>query len=193
MPKPVTSGWPHLRRKARRGLDRFDAEMAHAGDDHAAFDAGLGLGARHAFAERVGVGLRRQPGLQRMVGRGEDLRIDGAVARQAGQIVVGEPRIVLFGAEQVGGEIIGGEEAGEIVPDEGAVLDEGRDVGAIFLRPAGSPARATPRLRYGSEVLLSEPYICPRCASPKRGPSSRACGRLDNSARYSDRLWSGRN
>ena len=45
------------RREARRLLDRFDAEMAHAGDDHAAFDAGLGLGARHAFAERVGIGL----------------------------------------------------------------------------------------------------------------------------------------
>ena len=49
--------------EARRRLDRFDAEMAHAGDDHAALDAGLGLGARHAFAERVGVGLRRQAGL----------------------------------------------------------------------------------------------------------------------------------
>ena len=88
--------------EARRLLDRFDADMAHAGDDHAALDAGLGLGARHAFAERVGVGLGRQAGLLGMVGRGEDLRIDGAVARQAGQIVVGEPGIVLFGAEQVG-------------------------------------------------------------------------------------------
>ena len=50
-------------REARRRLDRFDAEMAHARHDHAALDAGLGLGARHAFAERVGVGGRRQPGL----------------------------------------------------------------------------------------------------------------------------------
>ena len=85
--------------------------MAHAGDDHAALDAGLGLGARHAFAERVGVGLRRQAGLDGMVGRGEELGIDRAVAGQAGQIVLGQPRIVLLGAEQVGGEVVGGEEA----------------------------------------------------------------------------------
>ena len=51
------------RGKARRRLDRFDAEMADAGDDHAAFDAGLVAGAHHAFAKRVGVGLRRQAGL----------------------------------------------------------------------------------------------------------------------------------
>ena len=51
------------RREARRRLDRFDAEMAHAGDDHAAFDAGLGLGARHAFAERVGIGGGDSPAL----------------------------------------------------------------------------------------------------------------------------------
>ena len=49
-----------FRGEARRRLDRLDAEMAHAGHDHAALDAGLGPGARHAFAERVGVGLRRQ-------------------------------------------------------------------------------------------------------------------------------------
>ena len=42
-----------------------------------------------------------------MVGRGEDLGIDRAVAGKAGQVVVGEPRIVLFGAEQVGGEVVG--------------------------------------------------------------------------------------
>ena len=51
-------------REARRRLDRLDADMAHAGDDHAALDAGLGLGAQHAFAERVGIGLRRQAGLR---------------------------------------------------------------------------------------------------------------------------------
>ena len=46
-----------------------------------------------------------------MVGRDEDLGIDRAVARQAGEIVVGQPRIVFLRAEQVGGEVIGGEEA----------------------------------------------------------------------------------
>ena len=119
-------------REPRRLLDRFDADMAHARHDHAALDAGLGLGARHALAERVGVGLRRQARFGRMIRRGEDLGIDRPIAGEAGQIVVGEPRIVLLGAEKVGGEVVGGEKTGEIVPDEGAVLDVGRDVPAVF-------------------------------------------------------------
>lgn len=48
--------------------------------------------------------------------------------------MVSQPRIVFLGPEQVGGEIIGGEKRGEIVPDERAVLDIGRDVLAVFLR-----------------------------------------------------------
>jgi hypothetical protein len=120
--------------EARRGLNRFEADMPHAGYDHAAFDPGLGLGPRHAFAERVGIGLRRQTGLRRMVRRGEYLGIDRAVARQAGQVIFGEPRIIVLRAEQVGGEVVSLQETGEIMPDEGAVLDVGRDVLAVFLR-----------------------------------------------------------
>lgn len=61
------------RGKARCLLDGLDAGMAHAGDDHAALDAGLGLGAGHAFAERVSIGLGRQARLHGMIRRGEDL------------------------------------------------------------------------------------------------------------------------
>ena len=48
--------------EARRLLDRLDAEVPDADDDHAALDAGLGLGPRHAFAKRVRIDLGGQAG-----------------------------------------------------------------------------------------------------------------------------------
>src|SRR5690606_16680718 len=54
------------------------------------------------------------------------------VAGEAGEIVLGQPGVVLFRAEQVGGEVVGGEEGGEVVPDERAVADERLDGPAVF-------------------------------------------------------------
>ena len=118
--------------EARRLLDRLDADMAQADHDHAPLDAGSGAGAGDALAERVRIGLRRQAGARGVVGRDEDFRIDRAVAGERGQVVVGQQRIVLFGTEQPGGKVVGRQEGREIVPDKGAVANEGRGVCAVF-------------------------------------------------------------
>src|SRR4051794_11564698 len=52
--EPAYQRMPAAGREARRLFDRFDAGIAHAGDDHTTLDAGLGLGTHHAFAERLG-------------------------------------------------------------------------------------------------------------------------------------------
>src|SRR5690606_2247391 len=85
----------------------------------------------------------------------------------------GEKRVILLAAEQIRGEIVGRQEAGEIVPDERAVADEGRGVGAIFARltldqfGSGSPLDVAMQFRL-------EHHVPPPIDSACRGRSSRA-------------------
>ena len=46
----------------------------------------------------------------------------------------GQQDIILLGAEEIGGEVVGGKKRGEVMPHERPVADEGRGVLAIFPR-----------------------------------------------------------
>src|SRR5690606_11185438 len=111
--------------EARSGFHRFDAEMADAGDNHPAFYPGLVPRAANALAKRIRICERRETCRARVIRRYEDFGIEGAFPGKAGQIVLGQQRIVLFCPELVGRRVIGGEKTREIVPDESAVPDEG--------------------------------------------------------------------
>src|SRR5690606_29995069 len=94
-------------RDTRRSIDRFGPEMAYAGDDHSRFNAGVHPGAGNAYPESLGIGLGRQAGAHRVVGRDEELGIDSALNSNLRQIGFGEQRVVFGRAEEGRRLIIG--------------------------------------------------------------------------------------
>jgi hypothetical protein len=74
---------------------RLDAEVAHAGDEDAALDAGLLACVVDPARDAVDVLLVREAHEPRVVGRGGELHVDRALARASGEVLVGDVAVVL--------------------------------------------------------------------------------------------------
>jgi hypothetical protein len=70
--------------------------VAQAGGDHARLDAVLFPRAANAFGKSGDIGLRRQPGIDRVVGGNEELGIDRALGSEIGKIGFGEQRVIIL-------------------------------------------------------------------------------------------------
>src|SRR5918994_2344460 len=105
-------------------LRRLDAEVAHGGDHDPALDpvrvarvvdplgdAGVVLGVREADGGGV-------------VGRRDQLDVDGALGRARAQVFEGDVAVILRGADDAGGEVVGAQEVQEVAPLELLVAPE---------------------------------------------------------------------
>ena len=98
--------------------------MADAGDDDAPDDAEIALrilDARHRAFQMVEIAHAHFRG---MVGRGEHLDIDRALAGAGGEIFVGDVAVILGLAQAHAGGIIGAQEIGEVGPGEICLVGE---------------------------------------------------------------------
>ena len=102
----------------------FRAEMTHAGDDDAPDDAEFALGildARHRALQMIEIA---HPHFGGVVGRGEHLDINRALAGTGGEIFVRNVTVILGLAQAHAGRVIGAQEIGEVGPGKIMLVGE---------------------------------------------------------------------
>ena len=83
---------------ARHPHGSLDAEVAHGRDQDAGFDAVVGASVVDAAGDPLQVLLVAQADELRVVGRGDQLDVDGAVAGAACEVLVGDVAVVVAAA-----------------------------------------------------------------------------------------------
>src|SRR5215203_4581663 len=108
---------------AARDLARLlGAEVADAAHDDPALDPGLVARVVDALGERGEMLVVGQADVGGVVGRRGQLDVDRALGRTLDEVLVDDVPVVLAGADDAGGSVVGAEEVEEVLPDEPVVV-----------------------------------------------------------------------
>src|SRR4029079_15929161 len=100
------------------------AEVADAAHGDAGLDARLGAGVVDALGERGELFLVGQADLGRVIGARGQLDVDRALGGAGDEVLVDDVAVVLAGADDAGGGVVGVEEVEEVTPDEPPVASD---------------------------------------------------------------------